>query len=144
MYSCKLGFKLDCFPVVRREALAQLNAPGIKGDLQAQQEFRDNEKDPGNDQKQEDTSKTEEDTRVEEKVTSSTKSREGTLSSESDVEIVLEEKFAGTKCRASCLNLYSLFTCKFQFISNMQMGNRTCVLRHQKWSEELFLDKQLP
>ena len=87
-----------------------MNAPGIKGDLKAQQEFRDKEKDSAKDQKQEETANEQEGSTVEGAVVSSTNPGKEpaaeemvcTLPSESDVEIVLEENVGGTKCRAQC------------------------------------------
>ena len=87
-----------------------MNAPGIKGDLKAQQEFRDKEKDSAKDKNQEETANKQEGPAVEGAVGSSINSGEEpaaeqmvcTLSSESDVEFVLEENVGGTKCRAQC------------------------------------------
>ena len=82
-----------------------MNAPGIKGDLKAQQEFRDKKKDSAKDQKQGKPANEQEGPAVEGAVGSSTNSGKEpaaeeivcTVSSESDVEIVLEENVAGTK-----------------------------------------------
>ena len=93
-----------------RSANAVINQKLNEIFLKAQQEFRDKEKDSAKDQKQEETANEQEGSTVEGAVGSSTNPGKEpaaeemvcTLSSESDVEIVLEENVGGTKCRAQC------------------------------------------